>query len=428
MMADTELVWVCSYSDFSTLAHAPRGTEAATIKTLHAYKMCVETGELKHEASLDGIRNPAFLRHHPSLPLIYAATESIVEHGTIVTLAYDEASRSPALCVKGEQSAHGASTCYLALSAVATGRRWMLAVNYWDSVISVLPAKEDGSLDPVSCVLPPPTPVRARGLDDHLRDRQSEPHAHAVVLDPSFGRLAFVPDLGTDVVRMYVLDPTDGSLVPAGSVPCGPAGESHGPRYLEWDPSHTVAYVVNELSSTVAVFKFDHAAAAALVRAGGQDPAAAKQVLQLVQLVSTLDKSSGAPPKKNTCGRIAVSPNGRFVLVSNRGDDSIATFAIDREFSPNGPPRLRTAVVTKTLGATPRHFQFGAGGRFVIVANQDSDSLTVFRFCQDKGVLDFTGRQYACPSPNFVATLSARGGVGPIPGGPIPSSVSGELG
>ena len=85
------------------------------------------------QASLDGIRNPAFLRHHPSLPLIYAATESIVEHGalharparqapsgaawtgltgaraeaagTIVTLAYDEASRSPALCVKGEQSA-----------------------------------------------------------------------------------------------------------------------------------------------------------------------------------------------------------------------------------------------------------------------------------------------------------------------------------
>lgn len=53
------------------------------------------------------------------------------------------------------------------------------AVNYWDSVISVLPAKEDGSLDPVSCVLPPPTPVRARGLDDHLRDRQSEPHARA---------------------------------------------------------------------------------------------------------------------------------------------------------------------------------------------------------------------------------------------------------
>lgn len=137
------------------------------------------------QASLDGIRNPAFLRHHPSLPLIYAATESIVEHGalharparqapsgaawtgltgaraeaagTIVTLAYDEASRSPALCVKGEQSAHGASTCYLALSAVATGRRWMLAGDcVWTAAPNPRCQACDAEPDPESPALPRP--------------------------------------------------------------------------------------------------------------------------------------------------------------------------------------------------------------------------------------------------------------------------------
>jgi 6-phosphogluconolactonase (cycloisomerase 2 family) len=30
---------------------------------------------------------------------------------------------------------------------------------------------------------------------------QSDPHLHAIVLDPIFGRVAYVPDLGADCVR-----------------------------------------------------------------------------------------------------------------------------------------------------------------------------------------------------------------------------------
>lgn len=377
------------------------------------------------QASLAGLHNPAFLRHHPSKPLIYAATETITEAGTIVTLEYDPRD-GPALSKTGCQSSHGASTCYLTLSSPAD-KQWMLAVNYWDSVISVLPAMPDGSLDPVACVLPPPMPVRARGLADHLRNRQSEPHAHAVVLDPSFGRLAFVPDLGTDVVRFYLLDPSCGALESLGSVPCAPSGTGpHGPRYIEFDPSRAAAYVVNELSSTVSVFKFCQASAGALIHGAGRGRGKPSDVLQLVQVVSTLDPSM-PQPVRNTCGRIAVAPNGRFVLVSNRGDDSIACFAIERDGGLACPPRLRTAVVTKTGGATPRHFQFAGNGGFVIAANQDSDALSVLTFCGETGALRHTGKQYACPSPNFVATFTAREGVRPLPGIPIPASISGEF-
>lgn len=377
------------------------------------------------QASLAGLCNPAFLRQHPAKPLIYAATETITQPGEVVTLSYDPR-EGPALSKVGSQSAHGASTCYLTLSSPAD-KQWMLAVNYWDSVISVLPAHPDGSLEPVACVLPPPMPVRARGLADHLHNRQSEPHAHAVVLDPSFGRLAFVPDLGTDLVRLYLLDPSCGTLEPLGSLPCAPSGNGpHGPRYIEFDPSRTTAYVVNELSSTVSVFKFCQASAGALIHGAGRGRGKPSDVLQLIQVVSTLDPSLPAPIR-NTCGRIAVSPNGRFVLVSNRGDDSIACFAIERDADLSCPPRLRTATVTKTGGATPRHFQFAGSGRFVIAANQDSDSLTVFSFDGETGALRDTGNRYHCPSPNFVATFSSREGVGPLPGIPIPVSISGEF-
>mmetsp|Transcript_21764 Transcript_21764/g.66058 ORF Transcript_21764/g.66058 Transcript_21764/m.66058 type:complete len:403 (+) Transcript_21764:537-1745(+) len=379
------------------------------------------------QASLDGLHNPAFLRHHPSKPLIYVATETITEPGDIITLAYDPTA-GPSLRQTGVQSAHGASTCYLTLTS-PTDKQWMLAVNYWDSVISVLPTKPCGTLEPVACVLPPPMPVRARGIEDHLRDRQSEPHAHAVVLDPSFGRIAFVPDLGTDMVRLYLLDPASGSLSHAGTIPCAPTGTGpHGPRYIEFDPSRTAAYVVNELSSTVSVFRFCQASAGALIHADASGRSKAAEVLQLVQVVSTLEPvQPGLAPRKNTCGRIAVAPNGKFVLVSNRGDDSIACFAIEREAGTTLPPRLRTPTLTKTGGATPRHFQFAGNGSFVIAANQDSDSLAVFKFCPETGQLHSTGKLYEVASPNFVATFSSREGVGPLPGIPIPTSISGEF-
>ena len=37
--------------------------------------------------------------------------------------------------------------------------------------------------------------------------RQSDPHSHAVILDPFFGRIAFVPDLGMDLIRQFHYDP-----------------------------------------------------------------------------------------------------------------------------------------------------------------------------------------------------------------------------
>lgn len=88
-----------------------------------------------------------------------------------------------------------------------------------------------GMLEDVSLKLMPPKPVLARDISDHLKNRQSEPHAHAIVLDPLFGRVAFVPDLGEDNIKQHVYDEALGSLAPTCTIPCGPPGMgAHGPR------------------------------------------------------------------------------------------------------------------------------------------------------------------------------------------------------
>ena len=89
--------------------------------------------------------------------------------------------------------------------------------------------------------------------DSTIRVRQADPHSHALVLDPYVGRVAYVPDLGKDLVREFYYDADKGSIeLELNVLPSGLCtGMPDGPRYFHFHPRHNVAYVVNELSSTV---------------------------------------------------------------------------------------------------------------------------------------------------------------------------------
>ena len=128
------------------------------------------------------------------------------------------------------------------------------------------------------------------------------------------------------------------------------------------------------------------------------------KTLRLVQNISTIP---GAWPRsKNTCGRITVHRSGDFVLCSNRGHDSIASFRVLHYSDP--PGMLSLAAIQHTHGETPRHFAFDPSGQWLISANQDSDSVTVFRFNQARGELQQEGQEYNVPSPNFICPIDPQ--------------------
>jgi 6-phosphogluconolactonase len=152
----------------------------------------------------------------------------------------------------------------------------------------------------------------------------------------------------------------------------------------------------------VAVFEVDrellkeiHAAALA-----GDDMRRFKgrSTLRLVQSISTIPRAF--PTTMNTCGRMCVHRSGRFVVVSNRGHQSITVFRVKHK----GPKRgeLQTVGCFHTRGETPRHFQFDYSGQYLLIANQDSDSIAVFNFNLSNGEVKYSGNEYRVPSPNFV--------------------------
>lgn len=405
--ASHELIVVSCYTRFDNLAHGPRGTEAK--RSLYTFRLDENDGELVlfSVTTDDSVMNPAFSRFNAKRNLLYTCTESVAENGEIVTYSVDASTGK--LSKVGSQDAGGTSTCYLTLDK---GSENLLVVNYWNATIGVFGLDKDSGLVGKSRSIF--DPYEGRGMKvSHTKhvnhsendpnaqmERQSDPHSHAVILDPFFGQIAYVPDLGMDLIRQFRFNPQSGKLEAAGFCRSGPESKSAlGPRYIEFHPTLPYAYVVNELSSEVSVFAFDRDAAEDML--SSSDVSTAAPTLRLVQTVRTIPDAW--PSDMNTCGRIAVHNSGHFVLVSNRGHNSITVFRVAHELGHQG--QLSLAHLQHTRGATPRHFQFDSSGQWLISANQDSDKISVFRFNIATGTMEWTGNEYHVPSPNFVCCL-----------------------
>jgi len=411
-----ELFFVSCYSDFEKLAHGPRGTEASS--SIYVYRFHPSDGSmvlLNVSGDPDEVMNPAFTRLHPRFDVVYTCTEDISSEGKIIAYAIDS---NGVLTKISEINAGGKSTCYLTID---NAQKNLLAVNYWDSTIVTIPISlETGEFTgPLNSVYDPKggkaliSAARKDGGVNHsnndestIKMRQADPHSHAIVLDPYFGRMAYVPCLGKDLIREFFYNAEKGCIdKEINSLPSGLSmNRPDGPRYVVFHPTFDIMYVVNELSSTVAVFSVNRK----LLREMNADAKEGlcmdhfkgKSTLTLIQSIKVIPRAF--PTKMNTCGRICVHASGRFVLVSNRGHQSIAVLRVKTKGLKRG--QLELANYFHTRGETPRHFVFDSSGQFLLVANQDSDNISVFNFNQCNGDLKFTGNEYRVPSPNFVCS------------------------
>lgn len=412
-----ELFVVSTYTDFQKLAHGPRGTVSTL--PIYTYRFNPSDGSMVLMSVTGDKRevvNPAFVRHHPSLDVVYVCTEDIECNGQIIAYSL---SGNGVLTKIGQVDAGGTSTCYLTIDRA---HRNLLAVNYWDSTLVVIPlSTETGEFTgPIHSVYDPKQGARmvaaakkdggcnhSNNDESTIMERQKDPHSHALVLDKLVGCIAYVPDLGKDVVREFLYDKEKGAIsMEINALPSGLCtSKPDGPRYICFHPTYDVAYIVNELSSTIAVFSVDRALLKEIAQAvQNKEPMEkfkGRTTLRLVQSISTIP--SAFPTKMNTCGRVCVHKAGNFVIVSNRGHESIAIFRVERK---NGPKRgcLKRVGFFHTRGETPRHFQFDHSGQFIIVANQDSNSIAVFSFNLSTGEIKYTGNEYRVPSPNFVCS------------------------
>ena len=98
---------------------------------------------------------------------------------------------------------------------------------------------------------------------------------------------------------------------------------------------------------------------------------------------------------------IEISADGKFLYTSNRGDqNSITIFSIN-----NASGKLKLAGFQSTFGKGPRHFIMDPSGNYLLVANQNSDNIVIFKRNKKNGLLKLTGEQIHIPKPVCIQLL-----------------------
>ena len=370
VQAQSYYLLVGTYTNMgSTSSTPPRDSTGS--KGIYVYRWDAATGQATLLSHTTGVVNPSFLDIAPDGQHVYAATETrTTGAGSISAFLLDRGSGT--LQFINKVPGGGDNPVYV---AVHRSGRWVALANYTGGSLSVFPIRADGTL------LPYVQNIQHTGHSVNPT-RQEKSHVHSVVFSPD-NRTLYAQDLGEDSISIYefnsaVAQPlrvtnTGGQTAPA-KVSTTPGS---GPRHLTFHPNGKYAYLIEEMGGSVDVFQYY--------------PGTGH--LQLLQRIAAHADTAKGPFRSSD---IHVSADGRFLYATNRESESnIAVFAVDPKKGT-----LRTIGYQSVLGKEPRNFMLDPTGNFLLVANQDSNAVVVFKIDKETGLLEPTGQRLDVPSPS----------------------------
>ena len=340
---------------------------------IYVYKFNTETGENGFISSIK-TSNPSFLAVSPNQKYVYAVNENadstrFTVTGHVAAYLFDKASGN--LSFINKQESGGKHPCYVAIDK--TGK-WVFVGNYSSGSLAVIPVNTNGGLDPALQVM------QHEG-SSVVAGRQEEPHVHATFIGKD-NKTLYVPDLGIDRVMIYNFDSKKGKLKPA-PVPFVSTEPGAGPRHIDIHPNGKYAYLMEELTGAVSVYRIEK-----------------NGYLSLIQNISGLPRDFTGDVGS---ADIHVSPDGRFLYCSNRGEsNTIGILSIDQKTG-----QLEWIDHQSTLGKTPRNFNLDPTGNFLLVANQNSNEIVIFKRDKQTGLLTDTGKRIKVHKPVCLKWMNA---------------------
>jgi 6-phosphogluconolactonase len=330
---------------------------------VYAYRYDAKSGEVTPLGLAAKTSNPSFLTVDAAHKFLYAVNEDSKYQGQASggVTAFSIDRKTGRLTELTEVASHGADPCHISIDRSG---KYVLVANYTGGNVAVFPIQADGRLGEASSV------VNDSGTLGPNKERQEAAHAHWIEASAR-NRFAYVADLGLDQVLIYKFDASKGTLSPGeGSATSSGMKDffsatlapGTGPRHVAFSADGKFMYVLGELDSTVTVFAND-----------------ANETFRSIQKISALPKGFSG---QNDAAEIVIHPSGKFLYSSNRGDDSIAVFAIDQKTG-----KLDLVERVPTGGKTPRNFAIDPTGAHLLSANEESGNIVEFNIDANTGKL-----------------------------------------
>ena len=226
-------------------------------------------------------------------------------------------------------------------------------------------------------------------------------NAHSIRIDAS-NRFAFVPTLGSDEIFELVFDAKTGRL--ASNTPAVALMKpSTGPRHFIISPDNRFVYVLSELLATVTTFALDNNTG--LLTELRSTPGLPPDTKLMPGAPRVPIGSSNAPPPRNTdndiwAADIHISPNGKFLYISERTSSILSAFAVDTQSG------ALTYVSSTPTEKQPRGFAIDPSGKFLIASGEKSETISVYAIDQAGGTLRLLQKYPGGKGANWIEIVS----------------------
>ncbi len=307
--------------------------------------------------------NPSYLTVSPDKKFVFAVNENTNKGGNggqITSFLFDK--KLHTLSKINAQSSEGNHPCYVTIDKTA---RWIVAGNYSSGNAALLEINKNGFLSKAKQVIQ----YEGKGLDTL---RQQSPHVHATVFSKNNKRL-YITDLGTDKIMCYNFDAKQGKITPS-EIPFIKVEDGAGPRHLVLSANEKYMYLLTELKGVIVAFE--------------KDKNSWKKIQEVTSVPLDFTGITGSAD-------IHISTDGNFLYSSNRGEsNTVGIFKINKITG-----ELLLLGHQRTLGIAPRNFNFDPSGKYLLVANQNSDEIVVFKRDIATGFLTDTGNRISVGKP-----------------------------
>ena len=330
--------------------------------------------------------NSGFIATVPEKNLLYFVSSRDRNDGGENVYACKVDPKTGALDVLNFMSNDGAAACHV---AVRPDGKFVVVSNYVSGDFVVYKTNADGSLAEQTAKF------AGKGSGPNKR-RQSQPYGHAAYFAESNGVWrVLMCDLGSDKVYVARLNEETGALEAEAKVPFLPTPPGSGPRHLDFATDKNgdlVVYVLNELDSTLSVFRPDF-------EKGDPGELAVVSTIEEKYREKLTDEETLVDGEKYTYGnktaeifKVAL-PNGKTVVYgTNRGQNTLVAFdATETLAGKTGETAFPLVQRISTQGSFPRFFMIDPTGRYLIVSNKKTGTSFVFAIDQNDGTLKPTG-------------------------------------
>ena len=314
------------------------------------FTMDPETGHLEHQGVVKVAGGPAPLAINPAHTSLY-----IGQRGEFRLSSFAIDQNTGDLTPTGNVEL-GGEPCYLSTDR---NGRYLLSAYYQAGHCAVHPIDESGAVSGAA-----------------IEWLATNSGAHCFQTDPS-NQYAFLPHIATgsgglsglptdrqeavNAIFQFKFDAATGQLSPNDPPRVGPEAPD-GPRHYCFHPSKDLMYVCNEQGCSITGYVLD--------RSTG--------TLTAGQTVTTLPEGFTG---RSACSQIQIHPSGRFLYASNRGHDTIASFAVEDNTGGLSP------MGWTEVDPVPRAFGLDPTGHFLYAAGLETGNLIGFSIDRRSGAL-----------------------------------------